>query len=304
MPRTSIFLLESEFLLNNKLDKDIQRIIQPFNIIFSVFFSSKYKIRNSYITPCDKKYQIILFVINVFFSVWSIYNMVIDKSSNYYMNMFFNSSASFVIYLFSILSFYSIYILLLICNIVYSRTNISLILKIQEIHKSINITKNSVQSFVIGNWISFALLFCISITSITCFYMLFTHIYFLEFVIQILCITFDFNLVHYTCLIILLRKYLEAWILLVINYEEQSCEYCHKLFKIYENIFEAFKLYKTCFRVLVSWCLHKISDHRLTYWKLYFFLLQILCRTIESFIRGLTVVELHLLSLEKEEVSW
>ena len=64
---------------NDKLDKDVQRIVQPFNIMLSVFFSSKYKTRNNYMTPCDKKYLILLFFSVSLCNLFSVYRTHADS---------------------------------------------------------------------------------------------------------------------------------------------------------------------------------------------------------------------------------
>ena len=233
---------------NNKLDKDVQGIVQPFNIMFSLILSSKYKIRNGYITPCDKKYQILLFLIVFVFKVLSVYNMFNDgdgETSEYYYNR---------AYLISFFSFLFCYLLIIFSNLFQSHSNISLILKIQEIHRKSSL---NARSFIITNWILFPcgllyyllpLIFCYTIRG---------HIYFADFSVDLQNFANNLNMVYNIRLMALLTMYLEEWVtnVLRMNNEEENVENRQQMFVLYQNILEAYKLQTKIFQALVCWWL-------------------------------------------------
>lgn len=231
--------------IENKLDKDIQRIIRPFNIILSIFFSSKFKIRDNHITESQKKYHLIIFFLVSFFNVICINVMFSKRDSKDQIDFDLKSETVFLV-------LYSIcYILLVTCNIIHSSTNVSLILKIQDIHRTININKN-IKSFITWNWIFFFLLFCDYIlTSIVYTRMDINH--FVDVSADLFTLAFNFNLLYGIRLMSLLVKYLEEWTKNIQIMEAgDNNVYCNKLYVSYRNILEAYKLHSKIFRLLVS----------------------------------------------------
>ncbi|XP_063897727.1 uncharacterized protein LOC135118785 [Helicoverpa armigera] len=66
-------------------------------------------------------------------------------------------------------------------------------------------------------------------------------------------LAFDLDLVYAIRVIVLLRKYLKEWVQMVsrLNYDQDDGYDCVKLFKIYQNILQAFELYKAVSQFLV-----------------------------------------------------
>ncbi|PZC77803.1 hypothetical protein B5X24_HaOG200685 [Helicoverpa armigera] len=146
-----------ELVFRNKLDEDTLMIIKPFNIFLRIFFSSKFKIRNGYITPRDKTYYILPFIFVSLFKVWTVYYVYIYNSS------ILNNTFRHIYFWHIFISYCIYYSLLVYCNIVNSQNNVVLILRIQEIFRSIHL-KNGIRSYVIWNWITFVVL-----ASLECF---------------------------------------------------------------------------------------------------------------------------------------
>ena len=230
-----------QFFYNNKLDKDVQRIVQPFNVILSVFLTSKYKIRKSYMTPCNKKYPILLFFTISFLNGLNIH---------YIFNKY-NRGIEHTIFVALDIMYYLSYILLIICNIVHSRSNVFLILQIQDIHRSIDISK-SIPSYIRWNWISLFTVFSTIILRAIHLYVIQASMYLVEASRDLLVLQYDLNLVYGIRLTKLLTIYLKEWISNVKN--ERNEEYYDNFFKTYHNILEAYKLFTKCFRILVRWC--------------------------------------------------
>ena len=236
-----------KFFRNNKLDKDVQIIVQPFNIILSVFLTSKYKIRNSYITPCEKKYPILLFFIISLFNVLNIYHIFFNESGS-----FFDTSIESTIFVCLETKYYLSYILLIICNIGHSHSNVSLILKIQDIHRSVDIS-NGLPSYLRWNWISLFTVLCSLFLRAIYFSAIKNTICFVEVSRDLLILQYNLNLVYGIRLTKLLSMYLKGWIKHIQNYRNE--DNCDQFFKTYKSILETFKLYTKCFRLLVSGCL-------------------------------------------------
>ncbi|PZC77804.1 hypothetical protein B5X24_HaOG200686 [Helicoverpa armigera] len=227
---------------SNKLDKDILRIVKPFNIILTAVCSSKYKIRHGYITPCGLNYYILTYAGIGVFLVWSTYNMIsinIDE---------LNQRADLAAYLYcTMFLFYISYGQFIIYNIIHRQDHISLILKIQEIYRSVDISK-CVQNVVLWNWLSFFLMFCCMIPNISLLYLSQNFVSYTHITNHISNIMFDFNFIYGIRIIALLVVFLKKWSESILD-KEFNLE---KKLKAYQNILEAFQLFAICFRAIVS----------------------------------------------------
>ena len=226
----------------DKLDKDFQRIVQPFNIMLSVFFSSKYKIKNSYITRCDKKYPILMFSIISFCNMFSAYNFFTDSKDTHKVYALF--LICFTVYCID-------YVLLITYNITNSRSNISLILNIQEIHRSIGNSK-SVRNYIIWNWIILMSMITVFVSAVSSFVILNPNTTFVDLSNGLMLFEIELNLMYGIRLMTLLTMYLKEWVKILLHIDGENNEFSEKLIKIYDKILEAYSLYKTCFRIFVS----------------------------------------------------
>lgn len=245
-----------EVLLNNRIDKEVHSIFYPFNFILTLFFSSKFSMKDNYITPNGNKYYIVLSFIVLFVIVICVYRIcsgdggeAIENDGNNMIPLFINLSYY---------TYYSFgYTMLFILNITHRDNNVLLILRIQIIHRSVDFS-NRIRSFINWNWISLLFVVLIDIFIYTLFYASSKYLNNLNFAIDVTCdlmfTTFDINVVISIRIITLLRKYLEEWIkkAQMINDEQENDINCIKLFETYQDILEAYKLYKIIFQVLVS----------------------------------------------------
>ena len=246
-------------LPNNRIEKEFKEIVRSFNLPLRILLSSKYDVHNNHIYPNQSKCQLVLsFCRMLFFNSMCLFRMYSTLSSS----MFVNSATTedvvfyFVLILFTIAHSFS-FTMLFIIDIVHKYNNVSLILKIQTVHKSIDFSK-SLPTYVIWNWISILITISADIFITAGFYSklhgLNIVIYLLNMLNDSLFFAFDINLMIATRVIVLLRKYLEEWIVDVLrtNNEQDNDEHCHQLLETYQNILEAYNLYKTIYQVLVS----------------------------------------------------
>ncbi|PZC77806.1 hypothetical protein B5X24_HaOG200688 [Helicoverpa armigera] len=236
-----------KILPNNRLEKEVQRIVTPFNVILTAVCSPKFRIRNGYITPSSKKIHILLFFGITACNVWSCYG--ITKSQNEY------TTTSIVSYFFSLTIFfyYIDFILFTSCNVLHSRRQVSLILKIQELYRNIDITKK-VKNYIIWTWIWFLATFSVFLVNFLSFLMNLDRIFFIHLSTYFANLQFDLNFIYSVRIMTLLVIYLKEWTKSVVdlNEEEQNKEYFVKKFKTYQNILRAFKIFTLCFKDIVS----------------------------------------------------
>lgn len=107
------------------------------------------------------------------------------------------------------------YFMIFILNIIHSRNNVLVILRIQMIHKSIDFSQN-IKSVIIWNWVSLLCTLAFNIFFSTVYYLSWTYSNCVDFtfdiVSDVMFITFDINLVYAFRVVTLLRKYLEECI--------------------------------------------------------------------------------------------
>lgn len=145
---TKIYIKTNEILLNNVLDKDLQKMLLPFNIMHTVIFLKLYSIRDNFITSNSFQIKIECFSCLVVMLLFFIYFKVTEVFENFNKRVQLLGKIISCIDLF----FYPIAILCLfehkVCN---SNGNIKFIIKLQEIEKITKFSKNN-KMYTVGNW--------------------------------------------------------------------------------------------------------------------------------------------------------
>ncbi|PZC77087.1 hypothetical protein B5X24_HaOG200737 [Helicoverpa armigera] len=122
-----------EVLLNNRLEKEIQNVVYPFNLLLTVTFASKYHIRDNYITPSYKIFDVP--------KVFAVFYALVVTSYKVFISLHLRLSYN------SITTFFSFYIPLsrvtafLVCyvlNVINCQNNVRLVVTIQMIYKSVD----------------------------------------------------------------------------------------------------------------------------------------------------------------------
>ncbi|PZC79295.1 hypothetical protein B5X24_HaOG200992 [Helicoverpa armigera] len=277
---------EPEVLLDNRLGKDIQRMLYPVNLILSLFLSSKYTIKDDYITPKGKK-----FYIATFFFILLLYGLGINR-------VFFediedtmgtdNRDIVTIIFSFAFV-FYSIgFTLIFVLNIIHSDCSISLILTLQKVFNSLDFS-DKIVAITRWNWFAICIAFGTNVFLYMLYYVTYHDFNPVDLVMDIMFITFDINLVYGILVITWLRKILEKWIEDVLAFEDGDEEFYSEYFQVYRNILNAYNCYKTLFQLLVRIFSIFCFSKNLMY---YFFLpvvyfLQVLFHTADTFFRCL-----------------
>lgn len=258
---------------NNRLEKDIQRSLLPFNLTLKMLLSSKYNLRNNHIYPNGKKYHIFAFCFTLFLSALHIYRTFIVDVIQQNMTRSEGDLFSCISVLYGTTVLFG-YTMMCALDFTHNDNNILLIMKIQSIYKSIDFSTD-MRCYIFWNWISIIIIICANVI-ITAIYYENIKTYdigtILDIVSDIKWIELDINFTIVIRLIVLLTAYLETWIK---NVRIMNCEYANdeqyiELFWIYQNIFEAYNLYKKIFHVLVSSYLLYFSPVHVLYGKFIF----------------------------------
>lgn len=138
----------------------------PFDILLTLCFSSKYRIRDNHINPSEKKFYIPRFRCVSFVVATTVYRVFRQD-----MHRFFKDDNTFLIVF---LSFFLPtarclgFVLNIVLNIIYSHNNVLLIVLIQIILKNFDLGK-TFRSFILWNWILVATVFSIIVFTFICF---------------------------------------------------------------------------------------------------------------------------------------
>ncbi|PZC79313.1 hypothetical protein B5X24_HaOG201011 [Helicoverpa armigera] len=242
-----------QILPKNRLEKEIQKIVCSFNFALRLFLVSNYCIKNNHINPNGKIYHTFAFFWMLFMSVLCVYRMFTLEEAVEHLEAAILVNLLFLYYAVYWLGFTVIFIQ----NLVNRNRIVSLILKIQTIFRSLGFLKD-IQSYIIWNYVSLASIVCANIFVHVTFYISWSHIKFIDQIIDNVTNALFVSIHIYTIIairvIILLRKFLEEWMSVVntMNVEHDNNELCLKLFESYKNILEAFNLFKEVFNLLVS----------------------------------------------------
>lgn len=249
-----------QVLPNNRLDKDVQRIVCSFNVALGVFFNTKYNVQNHHIYSNGIKYRMFSFSCMLIMNLSCIYRIVATDIRDVNKNMSSTEEDFFSLFvtIYYILFMVGFTLSFILDNVLKDH-NVLLVLMIQSLNKSIDLSKG-IMGVVVWNWISIlTIIFIDSFTILlyyaTCFYPNVIDMI-LDIAVNTLFFGLEINLAIGTRIIILLRNYLYEWIkeILNMNDDHENKEQCLKLLDVYQNIIKAYNLYKRIFQVLVSIC--------------------------------------------------
>ncbi|KAF9800841.1 hypothetical protein SFRURICE_009315 [Spodoptera frugiperda] len=148
------------------------------------------------------------------------------------------------------------FIMTFVLDSVHRYDNVFLILGIQNINRNINIS-NSISSYIIWNWIFLIAIISINMYICVTFYTLYLNVSFTKIMVQIpidyMFFVFDVSYVICIRFIVLLKKYLDEWVEIVLKIKDRRVnddEQCLKLFRLYQNILMVYNLYKDIYELL------------------------------------------------------
>lgn len=232
------------------INKQLQSILKPINILHTFLSSNKYKIRDNVITPNSFRDCFLSLIPVLIIISCSIYSLKLTYTTfpSGTLNLVIRTS-----YTISVVSDGIVSCLNYLANVKNRQNNVLLISKL--LNPGMLFKINGKKHLII-NWAS--------IVTVICFYILF-DLYFwysieglnvVDIIITTYFITFDLNLIYVTRLLNLLSCYLESWIQDVKSFgytaEVDNEIYWIKMFDVFSDVLEAYKLIQKTFEKLVS----------------------------------------------------
>ncbi|PZC77067.1 hypothetical protein B5X24_HaOG200717 [Helicoverpa armigera] len=237
-----------ESILNNQLDKDVQSILFPLNLLQFIVLNPKCHIKNSFINPNNSFNKVILFfgmIIYVSAYIYRVLEITLDVNLRAYGTLSFLYIASYFDF-----AFYSTgFILNSIINFCKTKDMVNLILMYQDVNRFLK-DKSNFRWSVIRSWIYVAL-----IIGFYVFTMLFMSVAPFHIVFNlIILISLDSNIIYTIILLKLLTEKVVVWNSAILKVHKNGCStsYCTKMFDVYVDIFSCYNLIKDMFQQPVS----------------------------------------------------
>ncbi|KAF9800093.1 hypothetical protein SFRURICE_016970 [Spodoptera frugiperda] len=191
------------------IDREIQRVVYPFNAVLTLVFCSKYSIHNNNISPRGSKYCIVRFLGIFFVIAVTVFRMYTTMTNMILAQRFQDPTSVFLSICLPGLNFAG-YLITFIVNIVHGHNNVLFIKIIQNVNK--NITFRDINSFILWNWISLGTIICIDISFYILLSLLLNYLSAINGICEIFFSIIDIDFVYTIRLQLLLTKYLKEWI--------------------------------------------------------------------------------------------
>lgn len=234
------------------VDKNIQSTLWPLNLMQTICFYPKYRIKNNIIYPnsrlsnitsvCGSFLYISLFLLHIY------ENYCNDHLRKYLSFMYFAAyyETSF---------FTTGFILNCLLTIVQTHKNIDFTLTIQRIHRFLN-NQKSFKSFTVVNWLIISWLLACHILITYCFYWSISSL----FGFALIC--FDMNIIYATRCITFLKDMLDLWneevLRLQLMRDMDMKDYCKVMFHTYTDILSGYDTFKKTYKHFVSNCIFNL----------------------------------------------
>lgn len=228
--------------LNNAIDKEIQSLLLPLDLLQNIMLLPKYSIRDNFIYPNSMVLKYIGLCAAIVYSASGAY-----RTYGFYndriIRVYFEGTyiMSYLDFLFYAGRYFMIYNL----NVVQTNSNVSFVLRYQKIHRFF---KNSTYIKCFNFWSWFSVIFIVFWLIFILATLLVTRAPFYLIIYFTFVILFDLCSIHASRLITLLKNSV-----VLLNVEIKSLEYtrvdqghCNKLWKTYLNILKCYDSY-ICF---------------------------------------------------------
>ncbi|KAH9640144.1 hypothetical protein HF086_018386 [Spodoptera exigua] len=250
-----------EVLLYNVVDKEFQSALRPLALMQRLFICAKFSIRDNFIASNTATYNYIGLSCALIFRSFMLYYLI--------------STINQMIGITSLLSlcdiddfiFFSVgFIINYYSNIIQCNNNVFLILKLQNVIRSLQIDVKVMKFFVITNWCYIIALNCVFILSNTYYCMFHVVGNAWDHLSSFTSITFDINIVYASFILSLLRRLVISWIEEFQSNGDSNNEcYWNAMFDLYVNILEAYKLLKiTSSLQVVYYTIHTVCHGLMT----------------------------------------
>lgn len=241
-----------DVVADNFVDKDVQSMLLPLNLMQQLYFCPKYRIRGNFILPNNLFSRIISLcgtVIFLSFLFYRFFSRIFIKSRSEFYKIDFDGITCFD-FIFSstgfLINFFAV--------IFQTDKNVVFVSKFLYIHKFLN-NKTAFKHFIIGNWLSVILTLAFGIIFVVIVNLglkLPSH----NLICGLILINADTNTVYAIRIIMLLKNKVHLWNIQGLSFQSfenrDKVDYCTKLYQVYIYILDCYDIYKVVFQKMVS----------------------------------------------------
>lgn len=232
---------------DNMVDKDVQSMLLPLNLMQNIMFCPKYRIKNNLISPISIFHSLVSLIgtgLFIFAFFHRLYILYVDRGLSHQYTQYIISFFDCGYYSFGLTMNF-------ISSVFESKTYISFVLIYQNINRFLCDNKRS-KNFTFWNWFSV-------ITAGSYFVVIFISFslivrlpyYYILSVYSV--VSFDFNYIYAIRLLKLLEDKAVLWNTRALDLQEiEDKDEVKRIFDAYVNILKCYKIYEVCFRKIVS----------------------------------------------------
>ena len=240
-----------EIYLYNVVDKDVQSMLLPLNMMNIISFCPKYRINNNLITANNRFSKFMSLSVTTLFILIFVYN-IYDRQT-LYLSMNFNV-LEIVVNIVNCSLFTFWFISNCTRSVFKTKDSILSVLKLQRIHRFIN-NEKKFKFFIISNWVTVILFLAVFVSSL---------IYITDLQVVSVFVVFGFlgfliidtHLICAIRLIQLLKDKVDLWNVQALQYQsmEDRVEeiHCERMFEAYVDVLDCYDIYKLSAQQLVS----------------------------------------------------
>lgn len=235
---------------NNKIDKDVQLIFRPINLMQTVLLNPKYHIKDGLIFPNNNSNKLIIKV------------HVVSLAILYFLRLIFLIFVYYKSNMFSYLVFNFLYDCIFRCvglatnfviNVKKTTKNVQFVLSFQQAHRLLsNVSCDN--HFIKRSWMSIAAIFAFYFVLIVYIFFILTHGQWDIFMNVTVKLMFDINIVYVLRLVKLLRDKLVLWNTQFLLAQKNGCSRLHStgLFHAYVQILQCYNIIQDVYNGPVS----------------------------------------------------
>lgn len=236
---------------NNSIDKEIQAMLRPLNLMQSILLSPKYCIKKNLIIPNSlfaTFVSLLGLICIIYFYFYRLVHQYSDKELRQYLNIAYITSC-FDTWYYCLSLFLSSIII-----IVQVKYNIKFVLTFQIVHKLLY-DKKKFNLFTVGNWVYVLCIFGFYSILAIIWIMFYKNFPLYNWIAGLFLIRFDANIIYSIRCIQSLKDKMNLWNEELLNQSltNRFCykTYCKNMFVAYTNIIECYNIYKTTNKLMV-----------------------------------------------------